>query len=293
MRITNNQISRNSLAGLQANLRQVDEAQRRATTGLRVETASDDPAASTSIMGSASSLRAIDQYKRNINSASARLDNEETVLTSLTQVLERAKELGMAQANATSSAQTRLVAKAEVDALLSQAVQLGNTQHEGEYLFGGDQSSTVPFTAATPPFATTPPTGTRRTEISSALSVRSNHNGTEVFLNTGALQALSDLSTALGANDVAGIATSLSSLDAAHQNVQVVTGETGASQSQLEVATSNLDALSTSLTTFKSNLQDADLEKAVTELVARQTAYQSAMLATSRVMGLNLAEYLR
>ena len=115
----------------------------------------------------------------------------------------------------------------------------------------------------------------------------------EVFLTSGALQALSDLSTALGANDLTGIQNSLSALDTSHLNVQVLIGEVGASTSQLEVASSNLDALDTSLRAFKSNLQDADLEKAVTELVARQTAYQSAMLATSRVMGLNLAEYLR
>ena len=125
MRITNNVISRNALAGLQHSLRQVDEAQRRATTGLRVEAASDDPAASTSIMASASSLRAIEQYKRNINSAGARLDNEETVLTSLTQILERAKQLGLAEGNGTASVQTRLVAKAEIDQLLQQAIALG------------------------------------------------------------------------------------------------------------------------------------------------------------------------
>ena len=36
-----------------------------------------------------------------------------------------------------------------------------------------------------------------------------------------------------------------------------------------------------------------DFEQAVTELVGRQTAFQAAMLATSRVMGMNLADYLR
>ena len=35
------------------------------------------------------------------------------------------------------------------------------------------------------------------------------------------------------------------------------------------------------------------MEKAITEMVARQTAYQAAMLASSRVMGLSLTEYLR
>lgn len=293
MRITNNMVSRNSLAGLQRSLRQVAEAQNRATTGLQVERASDDPSAASSIMASGSSIRAIDQYKRNINSARARLDREESILGSVTQMLERAKELGIGQGSSTADAQTRLTAKAEIDQLLQAAVQLGNTSHEGEFLFGGDQSNVAPFSGTTPPFSAAPPTGTRRAEISSALSVRTNHNGTETFLTTGVLAALDQLSVALGANDQTAIQTSLSSLDSAHASVQVLIGESGAASQQLDVATANLDALDTSLRAFKSQLQDADIEKAVTELVGRQTAYQAAMLATSRVMSLNLADYLR
>jgi flagellar hook-associated protein 3 FlgL len=293
MRITNNMVSRNSLAGLQRSLRQVNDAQNRATTGLQVERASDDPSATSSIMASGSTLRAIDQYKRNINSARARLDREESILGSVTQMLERAKELGIAQGSSTADAQTRLTAKAEVDQLLQAVVQLGNTSHEGEFLFGGDQSNVAPFNATTAPFSAAPPTGVRRAEISSALSIRTNHNGTEAFLTTGVMASLEQLSLALGANDQTAIQTSLASLDGAHASMQVLIGETGAASQQLDVATSNLDALDTSLRAFKSSLQDADIEKAVTELVGRQTAYQSAMLATSRVMSLNLADYLR
>jgi len=40
-------------------------------------------------------------------------------------------------------------------------------------------------------------------------------------------------------------------------------------------------------------LSEVDQEKAITDLVSRQTAYQSAMLATSRVIGLTLTDYLR
>jgi flagellar hook-associated protein 3 FlgL len=47
------------------------------------------------------------------------------------------------------------------------------------------------------------------------------------------------------------------------------------------------------LTTFRSDLQEVDLEAAMTQLVTRQTAYQSAMLATSKVLSLSLADYLR
>lgn len=293
MRITNNMVSRASLAGLQRALRGVNDAQNRATTGLQVERSSDDPSASSSIMASGSTLRAIDQYKRNINSARARLDREESIMGSVSTMLERAKELGVSQGTGTADAQTRLTAKAEVDQLLQAVVQLGNTSHEGEFLFGGDQSNVAPFNGTTAPYSAAPPTGTRYAEISSALSIRTNHNGTDAFLNSGVLASLEQLSLALGANDQTAIQTSLTSLDSAHANVQVLIGETGAASQQLDVATSNLDALDTSLRTFKSTLQDADIEKAVTELVGRQTAYQSAMLATSRVMSLNLADYLR
>ena len=293
MRITNNMVSRNSLASLQRSLRQVNDAQNRATSGVRVERPSDDPSASSSIMASGSSLRAIDQYKRNINSARARLDREESIMGSVSQMLERAKELGIGQGSATADAQSRLTTKAEVDQLLSAVVQLGNTSHEGEFLFGGDQSNVAPFSGTTAPFSSAPPTGTRRAEISSALSVRTNQNGTEAFLNSGVMAALESLSIALGANDQPAIITSLTALDSAHASVQVLIGETGAATQQLDVATSNLDALDTSLRAFKSQLQDVDIEQAVTELVGRQTAYQAAMLATSRVMSLNLADYLR
>ena len=62
---------------------------------------------------------------------------------------------------------------------------------------------------------------------------------------------------------------------------------------QLEITGANLAALDVTLTTFKSDLQEVDFERAVTELVGRQTAFQAAMLATSKVMGMNLTDYLR
>lgn len=293
MRITNSITTRNATFALQASLAKVDEAQKRATSGLRVEVASDDPSAASSIVSSGSSLRAIEQYQRNINSATARVAAEEQTLDSLTAILERVKELAISQGTSTANAQTRLTAKAEVDQLMQQAMQLANQQYEGEYLFGGDQSNVAPITTNLPPFTAAPPTGNRRAEISAGLYVRPTHNATDVFLTTGLLAAIDEVSTALGNDDAPGIRQAIFSVDSAHSGVQVLLGETGAQAQQLEVSSANLGALDTSLRTFKSNLQDADLEKAVSELVTRQTAYQAAMLATSRIIGMNLTEYLR
>lgn len=293
MRITNNLITRNALNTLQESQRRVDQAQRRASTGLQVEVASDDPSAASEIVKTGSSLRAIEQYKRNINSATSRLSVEEQALGGLTQLLERAKELAISQGTATASAQTRLTAKAEIDQLAQAVVQIGNQQHQGEFLFGGDQSNTAPLSGVLPPFSAAPPTGARLSEVSSALRIRAGHNATEVFLSSNVMAAFDQLSTALGADDLPGILTAIDTIDTAHGNMQVLLGEVGAQTAQLEIAEANLGALDTSLRAFKSNLQDADLEKAVTDLVSRQTAYQAAMLATSRIMGMSLADYLR
>jgi flagellar hook-associated protein 3 FlgL len=292
MRITNGIIQRTALANLQLNMRRILDAQQTATTGKRIRAVSDDPIGASQVMQSDGSLRALDQYKRNIGSATARVDAEESALDRLTQLLERAKELGIAQAVSNAGPGTRLTTKAEVDQLLSAALQIGNQRHEGEYLFGGLQSGTAPFGSTTPPFSAAPPTGTRRTEISQAQYLATNHNGTEVFLDTNVLGALNDLSVALGANDLAGIQTALGALDGAHDAIQNLIGDVGARSSQLEVTSSNLTALDMQLRTFKSVVEDADVEKAVTELVSRQNAYEAAMLATSRVMSLNLADYL-
>src|SRR5690606_29497027 len=124
------------------------------------------------------------------------------------------------------------------------------------------------------------------------------HAGGEIFDDvanggTGVLSALRDLTRALDANDAAAIRATTADLDAAFDKVQTLLGDVGARASLLQVSTANLDALEINLETLKSELEEVDIEEAVTELMARQTSYQAAMLTTSRVMGLTLTDYLR
>ena len=58
-----------------------------------------------------------------------------------------------------------------------------------------------------------------------------------------------------------------------------------------DVAVGN--AFAGNVSNFKSKTEDVDLESAITELMTRQTAYQAAMLATSKVLGTSLTDYLR
>ncbi len=305
MRITNSILRREAISTLQRNSAALDEAQRQVSTGLKLQTASDDPVAAAGVMRASGGLRALTQYRRNIGGARARLSSEESVLDQVGDLLTRAKELAVGQAGSTANAQTRLTTKAEVDQLAQQLVQLGNTQVNGAYLFGGDAALSAPFNSdGTPATAATSGGGTLATSgaapapgnqvaISAGRWIATNHDGDTVFVKPGTITAVQALATALGANDSAGISAAIGQLDGAFGRTQDLLGEVGARTNQLDIASSNIDAFETTLTTTKSDLSEADVESSVTTLVSRQTAYQAALAATSRIMSTSLTDYLR
>ena len=293
MRITDGTRQREVLANLQRSGRALDKAQTQISSGLRVQRASDDPGAALSVLKLGGSLRAVDTHRRNIDAAMSRVSSEETVLDQLGDTLARARELGVSQGSDTASTATRQQTKVEVDKLLEFAVQLGNTRDADGYLFGGYASDQRPFDPADPLASTVSGTDQHMVEIGPGQQVKSSHNGREVFLDTGALKALKDLSTALGADDADGVRTALGSLQGSFDSVQTLLGETGGRYNQLELTRTRLDSLEQSTSAEKASLQEADMEKTMVELVTRQNSLQAAMLSTSRVLGMTLADYLR
>jgi flagellar hook-associated protein 3 FlgL len=251
-------------------------------------------------MDTDSSLAALDQYRSNVQLASSRINIEDSALQQVGDLLTRAKELGVSQATGTADATSRSTANAEVQQLFAQLISIGNTQFGNEYIFGGAQSQTVPFaqsgSGATLTYTSTNPQGTRQIAIGDGQTIAASLDGTQLMLNSGVLDAMKALSAALDPSSPTGqtgISNALTQLDAAFNSVQSLVGDVGARGKQLDTTQQNLVAYKSNLTTFKSDLEDVDVEQAVTELTNRQMAYQAAMLATSKVMGLTLTDYLR
>jgi flagellar hook-associated protein 3 FlgL len=299
MRITNNIIRENALSNMRRGLQQMETAQQRLGTGLHLRQASDDPAAAATVMRSRGSIRALEQHRRSIDVARLRNTTEETALGQLTELLDRAKQLAFSQATGSASAGTRRTTAVEVEGLLREAVSIGNTRLDGDYLFGGMKSDVRPYeldeSGATLDFTSTDPIGALSVEVSTKSYLASTHSGLEVMGTTsdGVLASLRDLARALHGDDRAGITGAITSIDDAFDTVQGLIAETGARYNQLEITDANLDAVELNLLALQSDLEEVDVEEAATELMSRQTAYQAAMLATSRVMGLTLTDYLR
>lgn len=292
MRVTNSVLFSQALGHTQKALSDIETYQRMISSGLRVEKPSDDPAALGQIMRSSSSLKAIDQYKENLSSADARLTVEDSTLEQISDVLMRVKELGIAQAGSTKNAQSRSVVQAEVEGLRDFLIELGNTQFAGSYVFGGQYSDTRPFTAAGAD-PTKPPTGTQQVEGGAGAYYSVTHSGQEIFVDSGILDALENMAAGLGNDSEDEIATALSELDSAFDATQELVGDLGARMTQVQTAMSNLDALDANLQIFRSELQEADIEEAISQLVNRQVTYEAAMATNARILQTTLVDYLR
>jgi flagellar hook-associated protein 3 FlgL len=301
MRITSNMMASQQLAGLQINMAALQKAQQQVSTGKRLSSASEDPSATMSIMQSGSSLRALEQYRTSVQSATSRLGIEDAALQQLGDLVSRVKVLGVQASGDTATAQTRTMANTEIQQVFNDIVAIGNTKYNNEYLFGGEQNTVEPFAAtgagATLDYTTTNPQGQRAIGIGDGQTLTPNHTGTQMLVDTGVLDAVKAMAAALDPNSPTygqtGISAALTKIDTASNAVQTVVGDTGATANSLTIAGQNLDSLKLNLTSFKSGLEDADVEAAVTEMTNRQVAYQAAMLATSKVMGLTLTDYLK
>ena len=290
MRVTTGMLQQNLLRNIRNDMSLLADAQRKVATGMRIDEASDDPVAAAQVMRTTNGLRAIDQYRRNSSSARARLDTEESVLSQLTDILARSREIATATATATAGGTAMSAAHMEVLQQLDQVIQLGNTSVSGDFIFGGHQTMTRPFQADG---TYTGDSGEHETDIGSGYRIQTTHSGDELLVASGVIAGLIQLRDALAASDNTAAGNSLSSLTTAFDRVQNFMSETGAQIRELDGAMQNLDALDTSLTMSRQAAEEVRFEEAAVELLSIQTTLQAALASTARILSTNLTDYLR
>lgn len=298
MRVTSNLLVRDQLSALQTTASALAQAQARLTTGKKITAASQDPVGARDVMATDGRLRAITQYRRGLESAKQRLAVQDEVMDQVSLIMTRAQELTVAANTGTVDATARAAIAAEAQGLFEEVIALGNTMVEGEYLFGGHRATERPFdrtgSGITLNYTTTGADGDRALEVDSGRTVVPTDDGATLFIDSGVLDALRDLAAELSGPPTAPTAlqTIGRDLTSAFNHLQERIGSLGARSNTLDLVAANLDAFEGSLQVFRSSVMDVDVEQAAVDLIQRQNAYQSALLASSKVLALNLADYL-
>jgi flagellar hook-associated protein 3 FlgL len=199
----------------------------------------------------------------------------------------------------------------EVTQLIQQAVQIANSQNDGKYLFGGTDSSKPPFVLSTDAnglVTSVTYQGNSSVAVSeiaqgvttTAQVVGANTSGTgpRGLITDSASGAdffnhLISLQNNLAAGNVSAITTTDSAqLAKDEDNLIFQIGQNGVAQARLEATASYMTDRGTALQTQVSQLTGADLAQTLTNLSQTQTAYQAALQAGAKIMGLNLMDYL-
>src|ERR1700733_10654287 len=119
------------------NRSELADLQNQAATQKRVTKPSDDPLAATRVLATRSDIASNQQFLKSVTQAKSFLEYSDQSLGELSEVLIRAKELALSQANdAAAGKDTRTVTAAEIDQLFNQSVQVGNRKLGDRFLFG-------------------------------------------------------------------------------------------------------------------------------------------------------------
>lgn len=314
VRITQAMLIRTALADVTRARERLAISQEQASSGLRINRPSDDPAGASAALLLRAGLDATEQFIDNVSRSKARIAVTESALADSVDILVRAKELALAGANDTQDAITRRQIAREVETLHASLVAQANSTFSGGYLFAGFASDAAPF-EVTGAFADTPPAAPSvsfvgdgnelEVPIDQDMTVRVGFDGRRVFLGDAdgdgnpdpgrqdLFQLLADLRNALLNDDAAAIRGILPRIDEGFDQLGEERTAVGASGSQLETWDLRLARRSEDLLSRLSDTQDADAAKVYSDLIQQQTALEAGLRAMSELVHPSLLDFLR
>lgn len=106
---------------------------------------SDDPLGMSKVMNYRETQSAVENYTSNVDSANAWITMSESKLSSVNDLLVRAKEIALAQSSGTATSETREQAAEEIEQLFDEMKTLANSKYGDRYLFSGTNMDQAPF----------------------------------------------------------------------------------------------------------------------------------------------------
>ena len=147
MRISTQQYFEASTAKYQSNYSSLVKAQDQTTSGVRVQTAADDPVAAARLLMLQQQKDMLGQFNGNIDTLTNSLANENGVLDNLNNALQKASELALQAGNIGISDADRKALADSIGSIQDQVLGLLNTKDaSGNYMFSGSKTDTPPYT---------------------------------------------------------------------------------------------------------------------------------------------------
>lgn len=309
VRMSNNMISQSYLSGLNRALYKQTKAMEQLYTECKLNRPSDNPVDTVLDMRYKVSLCTNEQYEKNTDTALSWMNTTHDCMTELNGILQRVQELVISVAKPNPDMAYEAVA-AEIDNLIQQALQIGNTTLGDRYIFAGQSDrGGAPFIYD----ATTPPPSVSYGGDDYKISIVANPGsvnpsldgvnvtGNELFGNGKFFddlikisEALKDPSTVGAADPVQFLSETALGLLADDLDALLTTQSyVSAKVSMYELSKSILESVNIRINDNISKVEDVDIGEASIAFTLAQNCYNAALAVGSKLLPMSLVDFLR
>ncbi len=307
MRVTFNAFPDTLLGRLQSLGSEQNKALTQLSTGQRISAPSDDAPAMQRILNLRTEKKQNQQFHRN---ATDGLEKSKVTFSSLEQIkdlLVRASELS-AGINGASSPNEYFAKSSEINQLIEQGLNVGNTKLRGSYLFAADSPENPAFSATRDPqtnkitaisYAGSPNDSAIRigedTEIKVGSSVSENEKISTILNKLIALRDAMDApASSTKADTVIGMrGQGTNNLDQLENDILSTISRAGTIQYRLETAMKDLETRYEATEQLISKDADIDFAEATVRLNRAQMAQQAAIQSGAMIQRNSLLDYIR
>jgi flagellar hook-associated protein 3 FlgL len=183
MRISTAGMHSSALRGILERNATLIKTQNQIASGKRIQSPADDPSGAVRALELDRSLAESQQFKRNADVATSRLNLEEQALADTTNLLQKVRDLTLQANNAPVDAVGRQAISTEIKARLQELMGIANRKDAtGEYLFSGFSTLTQPFVLTATGVGYTGDQGVRALQTSPTQRIPDGHSGFETFI---------------------------------------------------------------------------------------------------------------
>lgn len=296
MRITQQSQTSTIRADLASVSSRLADIQRQVASGRVLERASDDPAAALEALRYRRSLRAYEQFDRNVGDAKMWLSSADSSLESADTRLTRAQDLTIQAENGALGATERLAIATELRSIADEMVGIANTQQFGRPIFGGNTGNNRAFDDSGTYLGDG---GEVRRTVGNGVSYQVNVTGEEAFgvsntadpLNGNMFEMLREIADRVEAGSPA--AVGLDAIDGARTRLHDAQATAGARLASLENLEARNGEVTVDMKSALSEAEDVDLSEAILDLKSSEVAYEAALSVTGRILDRSLLDFLR
>ena len=282
------------------------KSQAQLAAGKQVITPSDAPTQAASIQRLKSILARQDSYADTLAAVNTRLQDEESALQSVSNMVVRIKEIAIQAASDTIGPADRKVLGVEMQGLRDQILSMANTQDSsGNYLFAGSRVDQPAFAENGFGDVTYQGDQTRmRVSVGDQRTVQLNRSGSEAFVRVvrtdakgvstglGFFQALDQLTAAVQGSSRMDMQRGIGEMDALQNGLTLALAQVGTDMNVADAQTAVLEETRLSLKTTLSNIEDLDYAEAIGQMNKQMLSLEAAQSSFGKISKLTLFNYL-